>query len=287
MRRKPIRILVILAILGATFAITPAAVAGPASCDTRVNNTLEKLLECVTLDGVRAHQAALQEIADDNGGTRVSGSPGYDASVDYAVEIFEAAGYAVTVQEFQFQTFISLSPPILEQVSPPPAGPIANNIMTYSGSGDVTAAVSMPIGSPLGCNASDFAGFPTGHIALILRGTCTFAIKATNAYNAGAAGVVIYNNIAGPLNGTLGNAFTLDIPVTSVSQADGLVLAATPGLVLRLKTDTFRGMATAENVLAESRSGDPNNVVMAGAHLDSVNAGPGINDNGSGSAAIL
>ena len=287
MRRKPIRILVILAILGATFAITPAAVAGPASCDTRVNNTLEKLLECVTLDGVRAHQAALQEIADDNGGTRVSGSPGYDASVDYAVEIFEAAGYAVTVQEFQFQTFISLSPPILEQVSPPPAGPIANNIMTYSGSGDVTAAVSMPIGSPLGCNASDFAGFPTGHIALILRGTCTFAIKATNAYNAGAAGVVIYNNIAGPLNGTLGNAFTLDIPVTSVSQADGLVLAATPGLVLRLKTDTFRGMATAENVLAESRSGDPNNVVMAGAHLDSVNAGPGINESGSGSAAIL
>ncbi len=67
----------------------------------------------------------------------------------------------------------------------------------------------------------------------------------------------------------------------------GQQLAATPGLVLRLKTDTFRGIATTANVLAESRDGDPNNVIMAGAHLDSVNAGPGINDNGSGSAAIL
>jgi aminopeptidase Y len=56
---------------------------------------------------------------------------------------------------------------------------------------------------------------------------------------------------------------------------------------MRLKTDTFRGIATTSNVLAESKSGDPNNVVMAGAPRDSVNAGPGIQDNGSGSAAIL
>ncbi len=67
----------------------------------------------------------------------------------------------------------------------------------------------------------------------------------------------------------------------------GQQLAATPALVMRLKTDTFRGIATTYNVLAESKGGDPNNVVMVGAHLDSVNAGPGINDNGSGSAAIL
>ncbi|HSN75258.1 MAG TPA: M28 family metallopeptidase, partial [Anaerolineae bacterium] len=44
---------------------------------------------------------------------------------------------------------------------------------------------------------------------------------------------------------------------------------------------------TQYNVIAESRDGDPNNIVMAGAHLDSVQRGPGINDNGSGSAAIL
>ena len=151
----------------------------------------------------------------------------------------------------------------------------------------VTALAAPPADATPGCEAADFAGFPAGNIALIRRGNCTFAIKATNAYNAGASGVVIYNNAPGVINGTLGNGFTLNIPVTSVEQAVGDQLAATPGLVLRLKTDTFRGIATTYNVLAETQDGDPNNVIMVGAHLDSVNAGPGINDNGSGSAAIL
>jgi aminopeptidase Y len=261
------------------------------ACDSRVNNTFDKLLECVTLEGVRGHQAALQAIADANNGIRVSGSPGYDRSVEYAAQVFRDAGYVVTLQPFQFQTFISLSPSVLEQLSPAPAGPVANSILSYSGSGDVTAAVTAlpapPADATPGCEAADFAGFPAGNIALISRGACTFAIKATNAFSAGASGVIIYNNAPGVLNGTLGNTFTLNIGVTSVTQDVGQQLAATPGLVMRLKTDTFRGIATTTNVLAESRDGDPNNVVMAGAHLDSVNAGPGINDNGSGSGAIL
>jgi len=274
-----------------TLFLVPGAAAGSAACDNRVNNTFDKLLECVTLEGVREHQAALQAIADDNNGIRTSGTPGYDASADYVIERMTAAGYNVTVQEFQFQTFIVLTPSVLEQVSPLPAGPIANNIMAYSGSGDntapVTALAAPPADPTPGCEAADFAGFPVGNIALIRRGVCTFALKATNAFNAGAAGVVIYNNAPGVLNGTLSATFTLNIPVTSVTQAVGDVLAATPGLVLRLKTDTFRGIATTSNVFAETKTGDPNNVIMVGAHLDSVNAGPGIQDNGSGSAAIL
>ena len=99
--------------------------------------------------------------------------------------------------------------------------------------------------------------------------------------------MVIYNNVPGTLNGTLGSTFSLDISVTAVTQDVGQQLAVTPGLVMRLKTDTFRGQATTYNVLAESKGGDPANTIMAGAHLDSVNAGPGIQDNGSGSAAIL
>jgi Zn-dependent M28 family amino/carboxypeptidase len=276
----------LLLVFVALFLNVTIVVAGSASCDTRVNNTHAKLLECVTVDGVREHQAAFQTIADANNGIRTSGTPGYDQSVDYVVQRMTAAGYNVTVQPFQFQTFISLSPSILEQVAPPPVGPIVNNIMSYSGSGDNTAAVStLPVIT--GCNAADFAGFPVGNIALISRGACTFAIKATNAYAAGAAGVIIYNNIPGTLNGTLGNGFTLNISVTSVTQAVGQQLAATSGLILRLKTDTFRGLATTYNVFADSKSGNSNNTVVVGAHLDSVNAGPGINDNGSGSAALL
>ncbi len=55
-------------------------------CATQTNNTIDKLLDCVTLDGVREHQAAFQAIADANGGTRVSGSPGYDESAEYVMD---------------------------------------------------------------------------------------------------------------------------------------------------------------------------------------------------------
>jgi aminopeptidase Y len=296
--RRSLRRLVVLAsvfaLLGATVPVATAA--PPAACANRNNNTIAKLLECVDVSGVREHQAAFQEIADANGSTRVSGSPGFDLSKDYVVERMTAAGYDVTVQPFQFQTFVSLSPSVLEQVAPLPGGPITNFIASYSGSGDVTADVSLPTGDFRGCEAADFVGFPAGNIALISRGAppgfpvaCTFALKATNAFNAGAVGVVIYNNVPGTPAFTLGNTFTLDIPVTGVTLEVGTQLAAlVPGLRLHLKTETLRGIATTYNVLAEKvGSKNPDNVVMAGGHLDSVNAGPGINDNGSGSAALL
>ncbi|MFI1225360.1 MULTISPECIES: M28 family metallopeptidase [unclassified Streptomyces] len=47
------------------------------------------------------------------------------------------------------------------------------------------------------------------------------------------------------------------------------------------------GGATGYNLIADWPGGDPNQVLMAGAHLDSVSSGAGINDNGSGSAAVL
>ncbi|HEX3141887.1 MAG TPA: hypothetical protein VHQ87_17660, partial [Rhizobacter sp.] len=83
--------------------------ASSAACRNRSNNNFHKLLECMTLDGVRRHQAAFQAIADANGGTRVSGTPGFDQSAAYAERVLRQAGYRVTRQEFQFQTFIALS----------------------------------------------------------------------------------------------------------------------------------------------------------------------------------
>ena len=47
------------------------------------------------------------------------------------------------------------------------------------------------------------------------------------------------------------------------------------------------GGATGYNLIADWPGGDPNQVLMAGSHLDSVSSGAGINDNGSGSAAVL
>ena len=97
---KAIRLLTVVAVLALTLAYAPAAQAGSKACDTRVNDTFKKLIECVTLAGVREHQAAFQAIADENGGTRAAGFPGYEASVDYVVEKMEAAGYIVTLNSF-------------------------------------------------------------------------------------------------------------------------------------------------------------------------------------------
>jgi aminopeptidase Y len=290
--------------LAATAAVffASAATAGPQSCESRVNNTHAKLLKCVTPEGVSDHLAAFQAIADANNGIRTSGTPGYDQSVDYVAAMLEDAGYLVTIQPFQFQTFIRLGPSVLDQTAPGAVAYVDGvdfQSMSQSEPGTVTAAVTavdLQLGlgntSNSGCEAADFAGFPPGNIALVQRGFCSFEQKAENAAAAGASGVVIFNqgNTPGRLgliNGTLGETYTGGIPVLETTYARGVEWAGTPGLVLTMFANVFRGLATTSNVIAESRTGDPNNVVMAGAHLDSVNGGPGIQDNGSGSAAIL
>ena len=152
------------------------------------------------------------------------------------------------------------------------------------------------VGAPLTAHPTgpdDFAGFVPGRIALVQRGGCSFALKVANAQTAGAAAVILFNQgdtdaRSVTLGGITavpppGSAFTtINIAVVGVSFAAGESLAqlGTTATVAVVNDPQL-------NVLAESPGGDPANVVMAGAHLDSVAAGPGINDNGSGSGALL
>lgn len=305
--RSSIAALSAVAACAATLALAPTgADAEPpqAGCNARTNDSLRKLLECVTVDGVMEHQRALQDIADANGGGRVSGTAGYDASADYVAARMEQAGYRVTRQPFEFNAFIELGPSRLEQLSPLNVSYVEGTdfgVLSQSDAGDVTAPVTpvdlqLGIGntSTSGCEPGDFAGFPVGSIALLQRGTCTFELKIENAAAAGAVGALFFNQgntVAPDRQGipavTLGNGNTSGIPGLGATYDLGVALANTPGLVMRLRANVFRGIATTENVIAESRGGDPANVVMAGAHLDSVPRGPGINDNGSGSSALL
>jgi Zn-dependent M28 family amino/carboxypeptidase len=280
------------------------AEAGPAGCESRNNNTVKKLLECVTVEGVREHQAALQAIADANGGNRFAGLPGHDASVDYVVDRLRAAGYDPVVQPFDYLAFTESGPSQLRQTAPGQVTYVQDvdfGVIDQSDPGDVTAAVTpvdLQLGlgntSTSGCEAADFAGFPAGNIALLQRGSCTFELKAENAAAAGAVGIVIFNQgntAAADRQGipavTLTANNTSGIPVLGTTYALGAALAGTPGLRMRVFANTVREIKTTYNVLAETSSGDDSNVVMVGGHLDSVFAGPGINDNGSGSAAIL
>ena len=285
-----------LALAGAVLTASPAA-AGP-SCDNRNNNTVAKLTECVTVDGVLEHQKAFQAIADANGDTRASGTPGYDASADYVQQRLEASGYTVSRQEFQFP-FFELFDSAFSQENPNPATYVAGTdyaVMTYSAGGDITAVAEFvdvrippgptPSGNTSGCEATDFADFEPGNIALLQRGTCAFGVKVQNAADAGAVAAVVFNEGQpgrdGVLAGTLGAPG--EIPAIGIPHQLGTQL---DGDTLRVTVDAISEFRTTENVLAELRGRTSDNVVMAGAHLDSVAAGPGINDNGSGSAAIL
>jgi Zn-dependent M28 family amino/carboxypeptidase len=279
-------------------AILALGAVGPPVSANDVSES-RSLRKAVTLAGIREHQAAFQAIADANDGTRLSGTTGYDQSVDYVKEKLEAAGYAVTVMPFTFQLVSDRTPPEFAQVSPN-AATYVNGVdyatMTYSGSGDTTAPLALPSGDSRGCEAADWAGFPAGSVALVERGTpvgfpvaCTFRLKATNAVAAGASAVLVYNNVPGLLNGTMGEP-RYTHPVLGLTQALGQALRAqlsSSPVSVHVKTDTIAEDRTTYNVIAETATGDPNNVVVVGAHLDSVSRGPGINDNGSGSAGIL
>ena len=305
MRAKGIvSVLAGLGIATAGLVYVPAAQAEPQGCNSRTNNSVSKLLTCVTLDGVLEHEEAFQEIADENGGNRASGQPGYDASLDYVEQRMERAGYVVSRQEFGFFNFEDLGGSVLEQTAPGSVAYVEGvdfAATTQSAPGETTAAVTavdLALGlgntSTSGCEATDFATFPAGNIALIQRGTCTFAQKGNNADAAGASGIIFFNQgntIAPDRNNipavTLGNDYLGDIPALSTTYARGAEFAAIVGLMMHLDANVTREPATTENLIAESRGGDAHNVVMAGAHLDSVAAGPGINDNGSGSSALI
>jgi Zn-dependent M28 family amino/carboxypeptidase len=288
MHKHPARFLAIALTLGLVGCLWEDSEAPVPSCEARVNDTPQKLLECVTPQGVRAHLLELARIAAANGGSRVTGTPGFNAALDYARTVFAEAGYAVSVQPFDVPTFVLLSPPVLEQRAPG-SEVISSVVLTYSGSGDVTAAVGMPT-VPTGCLASEFAGFLPGRIALVRRGDCTFSNKAQNAQLAGASGVVLYNNVDEPWGGGIVDpAANLALPVVGIDRATGLrwVGLAAQGLLLHLKVEAQRGIATTYNVLAESTTGRDDAVIVIGAHLDAVNGTVGLDDNGSGVAGVL
>jgi Zn-dependent M28 family amino/carboxypeptidase len=96
-----------LTLLSVVTLLSTSVLGGSPSCDKRTNNTNKKLLECVTVEGVREHQAAFQAIADGNDGIRSVGTTGYSGSVDYVVQRMTTAGYDVTIQEFDAPGSIS------------------------------------------------------------------------------------------------------------------------------------------------------------------------------------
>lgn len=266
------------------------------------NNLLTtSILSSVSADSAIKHLQEFQKISEENSGHRGAGSLGHEMSANYVAQQLLAAGYYVEFQPFRFKKYSKLGDGIFEIQGQQPVQLKEGQdfeVMSYSGSGDVMAlitAVDVALGlgnaSSSGCEADDFKDFPSGNIALVQRGTCAFGDKVKNAANAGAVGAIIFNqgdteDRKGLFAGTLGEDVNVSIPVMATTYDLGEQLAKFDSSVhIAARTEVIESVTF--NVIAETRSGSSENIVMIGSHLDGVEEGPGINDNGSGSAGIL
>ncbi|MFN2563278.1 MAG: M20/M25/M40 family metallo-hydrolase [Jatrophihabitans sp.] len=278
-----------------------------------MNDSADTLLPCIRKDELWRYMQDFQAIADANPGpdghaSRNSGEPGYLASAQYVANIMRNAGYNVSIQTYTFDYFAYQGVPQMSEVSPTahdyqlvtewnPGRSMGSSIASLQGVG--STLIPSPGGSTSGCAASDFSGFTAGNIALIQRGTCTFSQKVANAQAAGATGVIIFNEgntpaRSGGLSGSLNPIPT--IPVAFIPYAAGADLynqyqqAVHNGTALPTMSLSIHGIHDPNredyNVIADSKSGDPNHTVVVDAHLDAI-YGAGMLDNASGSTTIL
>ena len=318
--RLPILWLALVCLAIGLFVPSGAGAVPPAQCDTQVNDTPSKLLPCIKKADLWNIMKDFQAIADANPGpdghaSRNSGEPGYKASVDYVASAMEAAGYDVTIQPYTFEYYAYKGTPSFSEVSPTPHDYV---LLTDWGPGKsigVAAGAVQPAGgivlpptptssSTSGCTASDFTGFVPGRVALIQRGSCNFGVKVLNAKAAGASGVIIFNEgnpgrtglVIGSLLDAAGNPFIPTIPVAFTTfdvgqslynQYQQAVQLGTPLPTVNLNIDAIVDPNRTDwNVIAESKGGDKNHVVVVDAHLDAI-YGAGMLDNASGSTTIL
>ena len=287
------------ALLGVAGLVTAGTTLAPAAADDPAPTPRQAARATAngTVVGVYDHLFHLEEIAQRHGDNRASGLSGYRASRNYVVRRLTRAGYEPEVQAFPFPFFQQTGPSTFAVDGTERVEDEDYSVMTYSGAGDATGTITgvdlqltTPNTSTSGCEAEDFDTFPEGDIALLQRGSCAFGDKVMNAEAAGAVAAIVMNQGDSAdadrqdlFSGTLGAP--VGIPAISVSYPDGQALA-TGDPAGHIVTQTISEERTTWNVTAETK-GDRQNVVMAGAHLDGVPEGHGMNDNGSGSAALL
>jgi hypothetical protein len=296
---------------------TGAGAVTSSQCDNRVNDTPATLVPCIQQTDLWNHMKAFQKIADQNPSpadfhpSRNSGEPGYKASVDYVAKVMRAAGYNVTIQPYKFTYYAYTSPPTFSEVSPTAhdyaltsewnpgqSTGSTGNAQVQPAGGIVIPATATPSSSS-GCTMTDFSGFVAGRIALIQRGTCNFGVKVQNAQAAGASGVIVFNEgnpdrtaaFSGSLQDANDQPIIPTIPVAFTSFDIGkhfydTYQSGTPGVASESIEALVNPDADDWNVIAESKGGNPNNVLVIDAHLDAI-YGAGMLDNASGSVTIL
>jgi Peptidase family M28 len=234
----------------------------------------------ITQPDLVRHLVALQRIADRNGGQRAAGTPGFTASVDYVTGVLRRAGWRVRIQQVPMAGWRERSPATMT-VGGTTLRPIRDfRVPSYSAAGRVDAPLRAVDD---GCQPTDFDGLQPGEVAFTGFGTCFLWRKTLNARRAGASALVAQASAS-----ERGVAFAtlvvpkLGLPVVLMSS----LVPARDGDQVQLNLNVQTRQAQTQNVIAEIGP-SKGRVAMAGAHLDSVPNGPGIDDNGSGVVTLL
>jgi len=250
----------------------------------------------VTGSAIFAREQVFQKLADQNGGLRAAGEPGYQAAVNYVEKSLRSSGLSVKEQHFSFPYYKQLLAPVVHEISPATTF-LDGSTFDYSGSGDVTGPVVPTTnidGSTSGCAPADFPPITssTPQVALIKRGTCALGDKVLNAQAAGYKAALVYNdglpNRTDILEATIGLA--VKIPVVGLSYSDGnalLTASRNGGSTIRVVTSTLNTTRDTENVIAETPGGDPNHVLVVDTQLDALPLGAGLVENASGDSTAL
>ncbi len=239
-----------------------------------------------------------QRIADENGGQRSTATPGFRASARYVTDRLTAAGYRVTSQTVPYRQFV------FDAESGRETAPRTRTIRTLmmDGSpvtpkGGFTAPlVFAPIKADgmSGCTAADYSGLPvSGAIVVTPRSPCGYTNQQKVIAGLGGRAMLLYLQEPDPANIYRLHVFTpsdFTIPSANISPEQAGLLgadAARHPVTFHLELRGHLADKTTVNLFAETRGGSASHVVMAGAHLDSVLEGPGVNDNASSVAALM
>jgi Zn-dependent M28 family amino/carboxypeptidase len=274
----------VIMLTGCGHETRPAEPSAPTSQATDFAGTLKQRL---STDAVMAHLTKLQQIADANGGNRAAGTPGYEASVDYVADTLRSKGFDVQTPEFELRLPFADPPNVTVGGTVVDAKPLEYTVGTPP-DGVRGPLVPARVEDTPGCTAADYDGLPVaGAVVLVNRGQCPFADKQVAAAERGAIALIVANTSDGKQSlGTLGPDTAVKIPVVSVSKSEGEALRARTGDTT-IKLNAGIKTVKTRNVIAQTKTGSARDVVVVGGHLDSVPAGPGINDDGSGVAAVL
>jgi len=214
-------------------------------------------------------------------GSRAAGSDAEFAAADYIADQLTSYGFRASIEPFEVEYYVEQASRLT--VTSPETIILDAQALRPSVSGEAA-------GDLLAAGIGRTQDFPAegmaGRVALVERGELTFSDKVANAAAAGATAAIVYNNEEGFFRGELGEESA--IPAVGISQEDGerlLDLLVQAPVTVRLSVEAGLRKAMSRNVVVRPPDGRCERLV--GAHFDSVEAGPGANDNASGVGVLL